>query len=169
MRLFPVILAAALAAAPCSAQAPVPASAPLTMDPAVRTGRLPNGLRYYVRRNARPEKRAELRLVVNAGSILETDAQRGVAHFVEHMAFNGTRRFPKSAIVDFLERIGMRFGADVNASTSFDETTYMLQVPTDTAKFIETGLDILEDWAHGISFDPAELQKERGEIGRAHV
>ena len=168
MRLSPVILAAVVAAAPCAAQAPraqaVPANAPLTMDPAVRTGRLPNGLRYYVRRNARPEKRAELRLVVNAGSILETDAQRGVAHFVEHMAFNGTRRFPKSAIVDFLERIGMRFGADVNASTSFDETTYMLQVPTDTAKFVETGLDILEDWAHGISFDPAELQKERGVV-----
>lgn len=168
MRLIPVALAAFLGAVPCLAQPRraqgVPLAAPLTMDPAVRTGRLPNGLRYYVRRNARPEKRAELRLVVNAGSILETDAQRGVAHFVEHMAFNGTRRFPKSAIVDFLERIGMRFGADVNASTSFDETTYMLQVPTDTARFVETGLDILEDWAHGISFDPAELQKERGVV-----
>ena len=134
---------------------------PLTVDPAVRTGTLPNGLRYIVRRNARPVHRAELRLVVNAGSVLEDDAQRGVAHFVEHMAFNGTRRFPKATIVNFLERIGMRFGADVNAYTSFDETVYQLQVPTDTVRFVDTGLDILEDWAHGIAFDQEEMRKER--------
>lgn len=139
-------------------------AAPLTLDPAVRTGTLPNGLRYFVRKNARPEKRAELRLAINAGSILENDDQRGLAHFVEHMAFNGTRRFPKADLVNYLERIGMRFGADVNASTSFDETIYTLTVPTDTARFITTGLDILEDWAHGISFDPAELKKERGVV-----
>ena len=138
---------------------PVDLAAPLVLDPAVRSGVLPNGLRYFVRTNGRPEKRAELRLVVNAGSILENDDQRGVAHFVEHMAFNGTRRFPKADIVNFLERIGMRFGADVNASTSFDETIYMLQVPTDTARLVMTGLDILEDWAHGISFDAAELKR----------
>ena len=139
-------------------------AAALTLDPAVRTGTLPNGLRYFVRKNARPEKRAELRLAINAGSILENDDQRGIAHFVEHMAFNGTRRFPKADLVNYLERIGMRFGADVNASTSFDETIYTLTVPTDTARFITTGLDILEDWAHGISFDPAELKKERGVV-----
>ena len=139
-------------------------AAALTLDPAVRTGTLPNGLRYFVRKNARPEKRAELRLAINAGSILENDDQRGLAHFVEHMAFNGTRRFPKADLVNYLERIGMRFGADVNASTSFDETIYTLTVPTDTARFITTGLDILEDWAHGISFDPAELKKERGVV-----
>lgn len=138
--------------------------APLTLDPAVRTGTLPNGIRYFVRRNTRPEKRAELRLVVNAGSILESDAQRGVAHFVEHMAFNGTRRFPKAEIVNYLERIGMRFGADINAYTSFDETVYMLQVPTDTARLVHTALDILEDWAHGITFDADELRKERGVV-----
>lgn len=143
---------------------PADLAAPLVLDPAVRSGVLPNGLRYFVRTNGRPERRAELRLVVNAGSILENDDQRGVAHFVEHMAFNGTRRFPKADIVNFLERIGMRFGADVNASTSFDETIYMLQVPTDTARLVTTGLDILEDWAHGISFDAAELKKERGVV-----
>lgn len=139
-------------------------AARLTFDTAVRTGRLPNGVRYFVRRNSRPEKRAELRLVVNAGSILENDNQRGLAHFVEHMAFNGTRRFPKAEIVNYLERIGMRFGADVNASTSFDETIYTLTVPTDTARLVTTALDILEDWAHGISFDAAELRKERGVV-----
>ena len=139
-------------------------AAALTLDPAVRAGTLPNGLRYFVRKNARPAKRAELRLAINAGSILENDDQRGLAHFVEHMAFNGTRRFPKAAIVNYLERIGMRFGADVNASTSFDETIYTLTVPTDTARFVATGLDILEDWAHGITFDATELKKERGVV-----
>jgi zinc protease len=137
---------------------------PLVMDTAVRTGRLPNGVKYFVQKNARPAKRAELRLVVNAGSILEDDNQRGLAHFVEHMAFNGTRRFPKAEIINYLERIGMRFGADLNAYTSFDETVYMLTVPTDTAKLVTTALDILEDWATGISFDAAEIKKERGVV-----
>jgi zinc protease len=136
----------------------------LPLDTAVHCGTLPNGLKYILRRNAKPEKRAELRLVVNAGSILETDAQRGLAHFVEHMAFNGTKRFPKSDIVNFLERVGMRFGADLNASTSFDETVYTLQIPTDTARLVNTALDIMDDWAHALSFDPKELQKERGVV-----
>lgn len=139
-------------------------SARLPIDTAVHRGRLSNGLQYILRRNARPEKRAELRLVVNAGSILETDAQRGLAHFVEHMAFNGTKRFPKSNIVNFLERVGMRFGADLNASTSFDETVYTLQIPTDTARLVNTALDIMEDWAHALSFEPKEEQKERGVV-----
>jgi zinc protease len=121
-------------------------------------------MRYYVRANPRPEKRAELRLVVNAGSVLEDDDQKGLAHFVEHMAFNGTRNFSKSAIVDFLELAGMRFGADVNASTGFDETTYMLQLPTDSARIMEQGLLILEDWAHGVTFDSLEVEKERGVV-----
>ena len=152
-----------LAALPAAAQTPDPAGR-LPLDTAVHRGELPNGLRYIIRRNSRPEKRAELRLVVNAGSILESDAQRGLAHFVEHMAFNGTRRFPKGDIVNFLERVGMRFGADLNASTSFDETIYTLQIPTDTARLVDTALDIMEDWAHGLSFDPKELQKERGVV-----
>ena len=130
----------------------------------MRAGALPNGLRYYVRANARPEKRAELRLVVNAGSVLEDDDQRGLAHFVEHMAFNGTRHFAKNELVAYLESIGMRFGPDLNASTSFDETIYMLTLPTDSAATLEKGLTILEDWAHGILFDPAEVARERGVV-----
>ncbi len=139
-------------------------SSRLPVDTAVHRGTLPNGLKYILRRNIKPEKRAELRLVVNAGSILETDAQRGLAHFVEHMAFNGTKRFPKGDIVNFLERVGMRFGADLNASTSFDETVYTLQIPTDTARLVNTALDIMEDWAHALSFNPKDLQKERGVV-----
>jgi zinc protease len=143
---------------------PYSPNAPLPSDTAVRMGTLPNGLTFYVRRNAEPRARAELRLVVNAGSTLEEDGQRGYAHFVEHMAFNGTRRFAQHQIVDFLERAGMRFGPDVNAYTSFDETVYLLQLPTDSARILETGMDILEDWATGISFDPAEVASERGVI-----
>ncbi|HEX3159909.1 MAG TPA: insulinase family protein, partial [Gemmatimonadaceae bacterium] len=123
-----------------------PLSAPMPMDPAVRTGTLANGLRYWIRANAEPADRAELRLVVNAGSVLEDSTQRGLAHLVEHMAFNGTRRFPRQKIVSYLESVGMRFGPDVNAYTSFDETVYMLTLPTDTASVMETGLDILVDW-----------------------
>jgi len=160
--LRPALLLAALATS-LHAQSP-DLGASLPTDSAVIRGRLPNGLRYLIRRNGKPEKRAELRLVVNAGSILETDAQRGLAHFVEHMAFNGTARFPKAAIVNYLERVGMRFGADLNAYTSFDETVYELQIPTDTAQLVATALDILEDWAHGVSFDTAEIRKERGVV-----
>jgi len=137
---------------------------PLPLDSAVVTGTLPNGLRYFVRKNSRPAARAELRLVVNAGSLLEDDDQLGLAHFVEHMAFNGTVNFEKHELVDYIERIGMRFGADLNASTSFDETIYQLQVPTDSAHLLNTAMQILEDWAHGVSFDTAEIRKERGVV-----
>jgi zinc protease len=136
----------------------------LGMDPAVRTATLPNGLRYYIRANRQPERRAELRLVVNAGSVLEDGDQRGLAHFVEHMAFNGTTRFPKQALVDFIEGLGMRFGAHLNASTSFDETIYELQVPTDSAGILSLAFDILDDWAQGVRFDPQEVQRERGVV-----
>ncbi|MBB4637935.1 M16 family metallopeptidase [Longimicrobium terrae] len=136
----------------------------LTGDTAVITDTLPNGLVYYVRRNAEPRARAELRLVVNAGSVLEEQDQRGLAHFLEHMAFNGTRRFAKHEIVDYLERAGMRFGPDINAYTSFDETVYMLQLPTDSAALVGTGMRILRDWATGISLDSAEIDAERGVV-----
>ena len=136
----------------------------LPVDPAVTTGTLANGVRYYIRENRMPEKRAELRLVVNAGSILEDEAQQGLAHFVEHMAFNGTRNFQKHEIVSYLESIGMRFGADLNAYTGFDETVYMLQIPTDSAGPLRKGMQILEDWAHGVTFDAAEIDKERGVV-----
>jgi zinc protease len=143
---------------------PADASAPLPVDPQVRAGRLQNGLTYYLRSNATPERRVLLWLVVNAGSVLEQDDQQGVAHFVEHMAFNGTRRFEKNRLIDFAERAGIDFGADLNAYTSYDETVYMLTVPADDASILLTGLDILEDWAGGLSFDPEEVEKERGVV-----
>lgn len=136
----------------------------LPIDPAVRIGRLKNGLTYYIRQNQEPKNRAELRLVVNAGSVLETDKQAGLAHFVEHMSFNGTQHFKKNELVNFLERSGVNFGADLNASTSFDETIYELQVPTDSPLVYKQAMQILEDWAHAVSFEPAEIDKERGVI-----
>lgn len=139
-------------------------TAALPVDPAVRIGTLPNGIRYYVRRNAKPEQRAELRLVVNAGSILEDNDQRGLAHFLEHMAFNGTKTFAKNDIVKYLESIGVRFGADLNAQTSFDETIYILPVPTDSAGILEKSFRFLGDVATGILFDSAEVVAERGVV-----
>jgi zinc protease len=103
----------------------------IAVDPQVRVGRLPNGLQYFVRANAQPQGRAELRLVVQAGSVLEDDDQRGLAHFVEHMAFNGTQHFPGQDVAAFIQALGMRFGAHVNAHTSYDETVYQLQIPTE--------------------------------------
>jgi len=144
--------------------AQIPLDAPLPLDRAVRAGVLPNGLHYYVRANAVPAKRAELRLVVNAGSIVEDDDQRGMAHVIEHMAFNGTTHFRKNELVNYLQSIGVRFGADLNASTSFDETIYMLQVPTDTARIVEQAMTVLEDWAHGQLFDSTEVANERGVV-----
>ena len=128
----------------------------IPFDPNVRMGKLDNGLTYYIRKNSKPENAAELRLVVNAGSILETDAQQGVAHFLEHMCFNGTKNFPKSDLVDYLESIGTRFGAHLNAYTNFDETVYMLRIPTDKEDQFNKGFQVLEDWAHQVSFDGEE-------------
>ncbi|MGH7679332.1 MAG: insulinase family protein, partial [Gemmatimonadaceae bacterium] len=165
-RLLPV--AALLVAAQLSAQTARPDSFALTsrlpVDSRLKVGTLPNGIRYYIRKNAKPEKRAELRLVVNAGSILEKESQRGYAHFVEHMAFNGTRNFAKNELVKYLQSIGVRFGADLNAYTSFDETVYILPVPTDTPRIVEQAFTILEDWAHGQVFDSAEAVNERGVV-----
>jgi len=136
----------------------------IPVDPLVTVGTLPNGLRYYVRENRLPQARAELRLVVKAGSVLEEEDQRGLAHFVEHMAFNGTEHFPKQEITSFMQALGMRFGAHVNAHTSFDETEYDLQIPTGNPAVMERSLTILEDFAHNVSFDPVEIDKERGVI-----
>ena len=158
-----------------TAQAPVaPVSPPgaerlalaqtIPVDPMITVGTLPNGLRYYVRPNQQPRGRAELRLVVKAGSVLEDDDQRGLAHFVEHMAFNGSRHFPQQAIATFMQGIGMRFGAHVNAHTSFDETVYELQIPSGDPAVVEQALLMMEDWARGVSFEPAEIEKERGVI-----
>jgi zinc protease len=133
-------------------------------DPDVVTGRLDNGLRFYIRSHRTPANRAELRLVVNAGSLLERDDERGAAHFVEHMAFNGTAHFPGHDVTRFLESIGMRYGPSVNATTTFDETVYSLQVPADAPAVLDRAALVLEDWAHGVSFDPAEVARERGVV-----
>ena len=139
-----------------------PLSQTVPADPLITIGTLPNGLRYYIRANTQPQARAELRLVVNAGSVLEDDDQRGLAHFVEHMSFNGTLHFPQQTVAGFMQSLGMRFGAHVNAHTSFDETVYEMQVPTDNPVVMDQSLLILEDWAHNVSFDPQAIDKERG-------
>jgi zinc protease len=136
----------------------------LPQDPLVRTGTLPNGMRYYVRKNMKPEHRMELRLALKAGSVLEDDDQQGLAHFCEHMQFNGTKHFPKMDLVNFLEATGVRFGAHLNAYTSFDETVYMLQLPTDSASVMDKGLQVMQDWAGGASLDSDEIDKERGVV-----
>ncbi len=137
---------------------------PLPLDPAVRVGTLDNGLTYYIQRNTEPQDRAELRLAVDAGSVLERPDQLGLAHFVEHMLFNGTERFEEQEIVDFMERIGMRFGPDVNAYTSFDETVYMLQIPTDDEEIMQTAFEILSDWSARATLSPEEIDLERGVV-----
>ncbi|MCK6603931.1 MAG: insulinase family protein [Ignavibacteriaceae bacterium] len=135
---------------------------PLNKD--FKVGTLSNGITYFIKNNKKPENRVELRLVVNAGSILEEADQKGLAHFVEHMCFNGTKNFPGNSVVDFLESIGMEFGPDINAYTSFDETVYMLQLPADSLEILKKGFLILSDWAHNVTFDPAEIDKERGVV-----
>lgn len=136
----------------------------IPVDPSVKIGKLSNGLTYYIRKNLKPEKKVELRLVVNAGSILEDDDQQGLAHFTEHMAFNGSKNFKKNDLVSFLQSIGVEFGADLNAYTSFDETVYILPIPTDKKENIDKGFQILEDWASTIAFENAEIDKERGVV-----
>ena len=137
---------------------------PLPLDKRITHGKLPSGLTYYILPHQKPEKRAQIWLAVNAGSALEDDDQRGLAHFCEHMAFNGTKRFPKGAIVDFVEKSGIRFGADLNAYTSFDETVYTLQVPTDKPELVNKGFEILRDWSSDVTYEPEEVEKERGVV-----
>ena len=139
-------------------------SAPLGLDPAIHSGTLPNGLQFFIRQNDLPENRALLRLAVKAGSIDEADDQRGLAHLVEHMAFNGSAHFPPGELVSYLESIGSRFGADVNAYTSFDETVYMLEVPTDRDGIVVRGMEALSDFAGGVTLDPEEIDRERGVV-----
>lgn len=136
----------------------------LALDPSVKTGTLQNGMRYYIKKNTQPENRAELRLAVNSGATNETDEQQGLAHFVEHMAFNGSKNFKKNDLVNYLEGIGTKFGPDLNAYTSFDETVYMLQIPTDKKDIFNKAFLILEDWASNLSFDSLEIEKERGVV-----
>ena len=153
MKLLKLLLAATLVC--CSfvaSAAPDPATA-LPIDPLVKVGKLPNGLTYYIRQNRRPEKRVELRLVVRAGSVLEDEDQLGLAHFTEHMAFNGSTHFKRHELVSWLQSVGVKFGADLNAYTSFDETVYMLPIPVDKKENLDKGLLVLEDWAQGVTLD----------------
>ena len=139
-------------------------NAPLPINPLLKKGTLDNGLTYYIQKNNKPEKRIELRLVVNAGSILEDDDQQGLAHFTEHMVFNGSTHFKKHELISYLQSIGIKFGADLNAYTSFDETVYILPVPTDNKERLDKGLLVLEDWAQGATFNDADIDAERNII-----
>ena len=130
----------------------------------VKKGVLSNGLTYYIKNNGKPENKVELRLVVKAGSILEDEDQRGLAHFMEHMNFNGTKNFKKNELVDYLQSIGVKFGAHLNAYTSFDETVYMLPIPSDDPEKLEKGFQILEDWAHNALLTDKDIDEERGVV-----
>jgi zinc protease len=165
-RIAAAYLLLAVVFTPAAAQnlSPQELAAPLPLDSAIRTGTLPNGLTFFIRRNVEPANRAALRLAVKAGSIDEADDQRGLAHLLEHMAFNGSEHFSAGELVKYLESIGSRFGPDVNAYTSFDETVYMLEVPTDKPPIIERGFEALGDFAGGIALDTAEIDKERGVV-----
>src|SRR6478609_9407172 len=145
--------AASVAAYALSQQMPV--------DPEVLVGGLPNGLRCYIRPKGKPARQAELRLVVKAGSVLEDEDQRGLAHFVEHMQFEGSRHFPDRSLTDFLGSLGLSIGADANAETSFDETEYTLKVPSDKPGALDAALTVLEDFAGGAAFEPAGIDRQR--------
>lgn len=136
----------------------------LPVDAKVKIGKLDNGLTYYIRQNKKPEQKVELRLVLNAGSILEDEDQQGLAHMAEHMAFNGTTRFKKNDIVSFLQDIGVGFGNDLNAYTGFDETVYILPIPTDKPGNLDKGFQVLEDWAHNVTYLDDDINGERAII-----
>ena len=136
----------------------------LPLDPAVRTGKLANGFTYYIRHNEEPKNRVLMYLVNNVGSVLEDEDQRGLAHFMEHMNFNGTKHFPHNELVDYLQKAGVRFGADINAYTSFDETVYQLPIPSNNPEILKGGMEIMRDWADEALLDPTEIDKERGVV-----
>jgi zinc protease len=161
-KLLPVLFVIFLIS--CTSTGPGITNEALTLDPAVVHDVLDNGLEYFIRPNSKPENRIVLRLVVNAGSILEDQDQLGLAHFVEHMAFNGTTNFEGHEIINYLESTGMQFGADINAYTSFDETVYKINIPADDPEMLYKGLSILKEWAFEISFQNDEVDKERGVV-----
>lgn len=145
-----------------AAYAAIELNAPIKMSQQVKVGKLPNGLTYYIQKNGKPEKKLELRLVVKAGSALEDDSQQGLAHFTEHMAFNGTSNFKKQEMISYLQSIGVKFGADLNAYTSFNETVYILPIPTDKQDNVDKGFLMMKDIAQGVSFNAVDIDEERG-------
>jgi zinc protease len=164
--------APASTAAPQPADGSTPVTAPDTTglpslsepDPAIVIGQLDNGLRYFIRDNDNPGRRVEMRLAVDAGSVLEDETQDGGAHFLEHMLFNGTEEFPENELIAVLRSFGAGFGADINAYTSYDETVYQLTMPTDDPAVVETGLDVLEQWLSAATIDQAQVEAERGVV-----
>lgn len=158
------VLAQTKTQAKTSTKSSAKVSAAIPNDPNVKIGKLPNGLTYYIRKNAEPKNRAELYMAVKAGSLMENDAQQGLAHFTEHMAFNGTKDFPKNDLINYLQKAGVRFGADLNAYTIFNQTVYQLPIPTDSAALFKNGFKILANWAGGLTMDGKEIDQERGII-----
>ncbi len=152
--LWSLFLILGVVLAPLSAQTP-------KLSPDVLTGTLPDGMTYFIQKNAKPVGRVQLSLIVHAGSVLERDDQRGLAHLLEHIEFDGTEHFGATDIVSFLESNGMKFGADLNANTGFTATQYFLVLPTDKPDTFATGLQIIDDWAHGPKIDPAVLENEK--------
>jgi len=139
-------------------------NATLPLNPKITTGKLDNGLTYFIQKNQKPENRAVFFLVVDAGAVLETDAEAGLAHFTEHLGFNGTKQFPGNSLIDELEKKGIYFGGDINASTGYDMTNYYVVLPTDDSTMLNKGLQILDGWAFGMLMTDDEIDKERGVI-----
>jgi len=166
--LVALVLCGAPAVTRAQAPAPTPAAfdaqATLPFDAAVRRGTLPNGLQFFIRENERPANRVALRLAVKAGSLHEADDQQGLAHFLEHMAFNGSAHFKPGELVSYFESSGAQLGPHVNAYTSFDETVYMLELPTDSGELVAKGLTALADFAGGLTLDPEQVERERGVV-----
>jgi len=134
----------------------------LPFDKEVVTGKLANGFQYYIRKNVEPEKRVTMYLAMKVGSILEDEKQLGLAHFLEHMNFNGLKHFPKNELIDYLQKAGVRFGSDLNAYTGFDETVYQLPIPSDDPELLKNGLQVMRDWAQDAMLETDEINKERG-------
>ena len=165
-RLLPALALAFLSAATVFAAAvPFPqATSDLKPDPAARFGALPNGLRYVLRANKEPKDRASLRLLIEAGSAHERDGQQGLAHFLEHLAFNGSEHYPPGTLIEFFQRMGMNFGNDTNASTGFNRTLYLLELPDTKPATLAEGLKVFRDYAGGLLLRPEEIDRERGII-----
>ena len=161
MKRIILIIAAMLAAIVAFGQQPQA----LPNDPDVKVGKLENGLTYYIRHNEKPAQRAEFYLATNVGAFQEEDDQEGLAHFLEHMCFNGTKNFPGKALLEWLQSIGAEFGRNINASTGFEQTQYMLNnIPIARESIIDSCLLVLHDYSHFVTCDPAEIDAERGVI-----
>src|SRR5215475_10125261 len=161
-RVVPILAVLALTSvAAVIAQAPLNLRDTMPFDKAVRTGTLPNGLKYFIRQNSRPAARVSMRLAVKAGSMMEADDQLGLAHLIEHMAFNGSTHFKPGEVFAYFESAGARLGPHVNAYTSFDETVYMLDLPSDKPEILDKAMLALSDYAGGLTLAPEEISKEK--------